>query len=102
MSDNLNIPHKRDFCSGWRQRIGTEAIYRVHGNFFFLILVDTCPFVGPLIPLFWTSGDISSGFQGQSRGEFNELQSVYSITIHSFPLTKSNKMQTLRKEITFL
>ena len=23
-------------------------------------------FVGPLIPLFWTSGDVSSGFQSQS------------------------------------
>ena len=32
--------------------------------FFFLkFLLDTCPFVGPLIPLFWTSGDVSSGFQ---------------------------------------
>ena len=34
--------------------------------FFFKFLLDTCPFVGPLIPLFWTSGDISSGFQSQS------------------------------------
>ena len=25
-----------------------------------------CPFYGPLIPLFWTSGDVSSGFQSQS------------------------------------
>ena len=29
--------------------------------------VDTCPFVGPLIPLFWTSGDVPSGFQSQSH-----------------------------------
>ena len=28
--------------------------------------MDTCPFMRPLIPLFWTSGDISSGFQSQS------------------------------------
>ena len=34
--------------------------------FFFKFLLDTCPFVGPLIPLFWTSGDVSSGFQSQS------------------------------------
>ena len=35
--------------------------------FFFLkFLLDTCPFVGPLIPLFRTSGDVSSGFQSQS------------------------------------
>ena len=36
-------------------------------NFFFLkFLADTCPFLGPLVPLFWISGDISSGFQSQS------------------------------------
>ena len=29
-------------------------------------MLDTCSFVGPLIPLFRTSGDISSGFQRQS------------------------------------
>ena len=36
--------------------------------FFFLkFLADTCPFFGPLVPLFWISGDVSSGFQSQSR-----------------------------------
>ena len=37
-------------------------------NFFFFLkfLVDTCPFLGPLVPLFWISGDVSSGFQSQS------------------------------------
>ena len=39
---------------------------RVFLVFFFKFLLDTYPFVGPLIPLFWTSGDISSGFQSQS------------------------------------
>ena len=29
-------------------------------------LADTCPFLGPLVPLFWISGDGSSGFQSQS------------------------------------
>ena len=28
--------------------------------------MDTCPFLGPLISLFWTSGDVSSGFQSQN------------------------------------
>ena len=28
--------------------------------------MDTCPFLGPLVPLFWISGDVSSGFQSQS------------------------------------
>ena len=36
-------------------------------TFFFLkFLADTCPFWGPLVPLFWISGDVSSGFQSQS------------------------------------
>ena len=26
-----------------------------------------CPILGPLEPLFWISGDVSSGFQSQSR-----------------------------------
>ena len=36
--------------------------------FFFKFLTDTCPFcfLGPLVPLFWISGDVSSGFQSQS------------------------------------
>ena len=34
--------------------------------FFEKFLLDTCPFLGPLIPLFQTSGDVSSGFQSQS------------------------------------
>ena len=34
--------------------------------FFKKFLADTCPFLGPLVPLFWISGDVSSGFQRQS------------------------------------
>ena len=30
-------------------------------------------FVGPLIPLFWTSGDVSSGFQSQSGQPFSHF-----------------------------
>ena len=32
----------------------------------FLSDTFTCPILGPLVPLFWISGDISSGFQIQS------------------------------------
>ena len=37
-------------------------------NLYFLkkFLADTCPFLGPLVPPFWISGDVSSGFQSQS------------------------------------
>ena len=44
--------------------------YRISFFFFFLkfFLSDTftCPILGPLVPLFWISGDVSSGFQSQS------------------------------------
>ena len=32
----------------------------------FLADTFTCSILGPLVPLFWISGDISSGFQSQS------------------------------------
>ena len=36
-------------------------------HFFFLrFLADTCPFLGPLVPLFGISCDVSYGFQSQS------------------------------------
>ena len=33
---------------------------------FFWSGIFPCPILGPLVPLFWISGDISSGFQSQS------------------------------------
>ena len=41
--------------------------------FFKKILLDTCPFLGPLISLFLTSGDVSSGFQSQSGQPYLHL-----------------------------
>ena len=32
----------------------------------FLSYKLTCPILGPLVPLFWISSDVSSGFQSQS------------------------------------
>ena len=31
-----------------------------------ITIIQNCPTFGPLVPLFWISGDISSGFQSQS------------------------------------
>ena len=36
-------------------------------RFFFKKKLDTCPFVGPLTPMFWTSGEVSSGFLQSQR-----------------------------------
>ena len=50
----------------------------------------TCPILGPLVPLFWISGDVSSAFQSQSglpyshcRGECNvcSLRSTSGATL---------------------
>ena len=38
-------------------------------------------FVGPLIPLFWTSGDISSRFQSQSGQPYLHLAEVYMLYV---------------------
>ena len=40
-------------------------------------LVDTCPFMGLLIPLFWISGDVSYGFQNQSGQPYSHLSETY-------------------------
>ena len=34
--------------------------------FFIKFLEDISPFYGPLMPLFWTSGDVCPGFQSQN------------------------------------
>ena len=60
-------------------------------DFFKKFLADKCPFLGPLAPLFWISGDVFSGFQSQSgfclicifcRGKCNvhSLRSTYGAT----------------------
>ena len=65
MTSHVGIGHRKrekrylfDIFPQW----GTDQLF-----FFFLkFLADTCPFLGPLVPLFWISGDVSSGFQSQS------------------------------------
>ena len=42
--------------------LGSSSVF----NVFLKCLVGICPFMGHLIPLFWNSGDVSSGFQSQS------------------------------------
>ena len=38
----------------------------VKSSLFKKLLADICPFWGTLVPLFWISGDVSSGLQSQS------------------------------------
>ena len=76
--------------------------------FFFFFKVfgrHMCPILGPLVPLFWISGDVSSGFQSQSGfclihlfcgGECN----VHSPKIHLWcysclPLDDQHRSQSL-------
>ena len=48
----------------------TATIFFINQDILFLIFVladtFTCPILGPLVPLFWISGDVSSRFQSQS------------------------------------
>ena len=48
---------------------------------FLNFLVDTCLFVGPLIPLFWTSSNVSSGSQSQSWQSYSHLVKVYVMCV---------------------
>ena len=45
----------------WETFLGHNSSHAVRDILFYKFLVDTCPFVGSLIPLFWTSCDVSSG-----------------------------------------
>ena len=51
--------------------------------------MDTCPFCGPLVPLFWISGDISSGFQSQSGFYFIDFFCGGKCNVHSLRFTSS-------------
>ena len=42
-----------------------SSLFEIKNDFLKKNLADTYPFKGPLIPLFWTSDDVSSGFQSQ-------------------------------------
>ena len=48
---------------------------------FIKILVDITLFVGPLIPMFWTSGDVYSAFQSQTRQPYSHLAEVYMLPV---------------------
>ena len=76
--------HSAGMQSSWRIRWGflqslSTSLFlciTVVGSLFYLFknyLVDRCPFMGSLIPLFWTSGNVSSGFQSQSGQPYSHL-----------------------------
>ena len=49
--------------------------------FWLNFLEDISLFVGPLIWLFWTSGDVSSEFQSQSGQPYSHLAEAYVLHI---------------------
>ena len=42
---------------------------------------DMTPFFGTLVPLFWTSGDVSSGFRSQSGQPYSHFTEAYMCNI---------------------
>ena len=59
--------------------------------FFKIFLVDTCPFIGPLILLFRTSGNVSSGFQSQSAHPYSHLTDYSTETVKYFTINKGKQ-----------
>ena len=60
-------------------------------------LVSTCPFLGPLILLFRTSGDVSSGFQSQSGQPYckdNLLRYIHHVILWSLCTFTSSQRGT--------
>ena len=64
--DLYKLPKNMKMTDRYIHREKNPTRHNVLFSFFFKFLADTCPFWGPLLPLFWISGDISSGFQSQS------------------------------------
>ena len=53
--------------------------------------------MGPLIPLFVTSGDVSSGFQNQSQQPYLHLAEVYVMYVPSIGILVPRLMTVLQK-----
>ena len=55
------------FVLSWLKLLTTAVHLSLISHDFFLksFWADTCPFWGPLVPLFWISGDVSCRFQSQ-------------------------------------
>ena len=64
-----------------KQQEHTSAVNFLKIYILLKFLVDTCPFIGPLIPLFWTSGDVSCGFQSHSGQPYLHLPEAYIMYI---------------------
>ena len=60
-----------------------RLIYKYLSLKFFLSDTFTCPILRPLIPLFWISGDVSSGFQSQSGFCLIRIAEANVMYIHS-------------------
>ena len=50
-----------------------DSFFLTKKKIFFLSDTFTCPILGPLVPLFWISGDVSSGFQSQHSLKENSV-----------------------------
>ena len=65
------------YWSFWYNYSKTTSFDRYNVIVFFLNFGGQVLSMRPLIPLFWTSGDVSSGFQSQSRQPYSHLAEAY-------------------------
>ena len=52
-----------------------------------------CPILGPLVPLFWICGDVSSGFQSQSGSALFACFSGHECNVHSLISTSGAQLR---------
>ena len=74
----------RYVCESFKHHKIKRSVHFVLFRFYLFIYIfwrTQVLFVGPLIHRFWTSGDISSGFQSQSGQPYSHLAEVYMLHI---------------------
>ena len=87
---NRQTPAKTSLSRGARYKY--MLITTIDNRWCFLIfLLDTCPFVRLLIPLFWNSRDVSSGFKSQSRQPYSNFAEVYIIGATPLPVYNASR-----------
>ena len=93
------------------RKLGSKAkifmqITKTKCEHFFTFFNRSCPILGPLVALFWISGDVSPGFQSQSSGfclihHIAEANVMYIPEIHlwCYTLRGADQVHILPKDI---
>ena len=66
---------------------GKQSNFKLPPCLFFIFFLNflgghMCPILGPLVPLFWISSGVSSGFQSQSGLPYSHCGGVRNVHCH--------------------